>query len=120
MNKKGFTLIELIGVMIIISILTILVIPTIVKVLKDNKNKLYYTQVDLIENAARLWGSDNDEKLSKSEVTYLSVDKLLSEGYIESDDVVDPRNTNENLKGCVYVSYTTKKWTYKYVDSICP
>ncbi len=120
MNKKGFTLIELMGVLILISILTIVIIPTIVKVLKDNKTKLYNTQVDLIENAARLWGSDNDTNLSKTETIYLPVNDLLNEGYIDNEDIVDPRNTNKKLTGCVYISYASKKWTYKYVDSVCP
>ena len=59
MNKKGFTLIELIAVIVILSLLILLVSKGVAKVVKDNKKDLGDTQEQLIIEAAQLYMEDH-------------------------------------------------------------
>ena len=51
MNKKGFTLVELLAVIIILSLLALLASTSVSKIVKDSKSDLYDTQINLIKSA---------------------------------------------------------------------
>ena len=59
MNKKGFTLAEMLGVITILAILGLLIFPAVDKSIKEGKKDLYRVQVSNIEQAAKEWVSDN-------------------------------------------------------------
>ncbi len=59
MRNRGFTLVELLATITILAVIALITIPTISNVLKENKNKIYETQIKQIEIAAKVWGSDN-------------------------------------------------------------
>ena len=47
-NKRAFTLIELLAVITIIAILMTIITPVLVKLLNENKQKLYEQQTDTL------------------------------------------------------------------------
>lgn len=59
MDKKGFTLVELISVIVVLSLIVVLVAPSILDRSKASKLKSYETKVSLIETSATLYGQDN-------------------------------------------------------------
>ena len=60
MKKKGFTLIELISVIVILSIIIMLIIPTIINNISDKKEDAYQKNIDIILSAARGYVIDYD------------------------------------------------------------
>jgi prepilin-type N-terminal cleavage/methylation domain-containing protein len=81
MNKKGFTLIELMAVVAIIAIIGVLVIPKILKVKNENINRLYKEQEDRLVDKAREYMNDN--YISSSLDTFvITKAQLISGGYI--------------------------------------
>ena len=52
MKKKGFTLIELIAVIVIMGLLLLIVLPATTRLMKENENKKYDEYYNLIEKAA--------------------------------------------------------------------
>lgn len=59
MKKNGFTLIELLATLVIITLIAVIVIPSVNKVSENGKKDLCEKQLDNIKSAAMLWASDN-------------------------------------------------------------
>ncbi len=62
-KKKGFTLVELLAVVIILGIISIIIYPVLNKVLKDNRKKAFEASLDSVVRAAELYKADNNNNL---------------------------------------------------------
>lgn len=58
-RKNGFTLVELLAVIVILSILMIVAVPNALKMSSKVKEKSYLTKIENIENAAKLYGENH-------------------------------------------------------------
>ena len=87
MKNKGFTLVELLGVIVLISLIAVIIIPTTSKMIKKGSDVADAQKVENIILAAKNWASDNKEILPKeSDGTYgVKVIELQDEGYIDKD-----------------------------------
>lgn len=123
MNKnKGFTLIELTAVVVLISLIAMLAMIPINKFIKDSRDKLYKKQIEQIILASSNWVVDNPNLLPPyidETSVRLTIDQLLSEGFLD-EDVIDSRN-KKKIKTCSYVEITlntdatdSNKNVYKY------
>ncbi len=115
--KKGFTLIELIAVIVILGFILLIIIPTITDVLNDSKQKLNDTQQEQIVVAARNWGLENvslneDNTPTKTEVTIAT---LQNEGYLEDKEIkslLDKKAIDTKSKVCI--TYENNQFVYEY------
>ena len=119
MNRKGFTLVELLAIIALISIITLIAIPSIRYANKKITNKNYETKKELIKAAAEEYGDDYKEEILNSSTSYNSypsktihVSDLLQGGYLindpNKDSVYDPRN-DRDLKNEVIIIYIKNK-----------
>src|SRR5574344_580063 len=113
MNKKGFTLVELLGVIVILGVIASLTVPTITGIIKNNKEKTYNAQVNTIIDAAKNWSINNTNYLSETSDLYVSLNWLINGGYIEQDKLIDPRDSS-TITGCVKISYASNYSQYEY------
>ncbi len=119
MNKKAFTLIELLAVISILAIIAMIVFPAINSAIKTARESAYNDQITIIENAAKEWALDNIDELPDTNSggeTKVSVSTLASEGYISEEDILDPRNPDEELGGYVKITYESNGYVYKYEE----
>ena len=93
-NKKGFTLLELMGVMIIISLISILTFPNIVNQIKKSKASNKKMVEDIIISQAEKYVSDNPADFSDDGYC-LSIDTLIDNGYVKEDII---NSSEDNLK----------------------
>ena len=82
-KKSGFTLVEMLAVVIVLSFIAIIVTPIIDGVLDDNKNRAYEDQISGIISSAKLWGTENIGKLPNAdgESTSVTLEELQTGGY---------------------------------------
>ena len=85
--KKGFTLVELIATLVVLSLVALIVIPNISKTLKEIKSGLNETQRAAIVEAAQDWANNNISSLpsKNNEIRYLYLKTLKEEGYLSED-----------------------------------
>ena len=112
--KRGFTLIELLTVITIIGLLSLIVVPIVDTIIKDNSNELYNMQIKNIEDAAKNWASDNIFSLPSDidDTMQITICDLEKAGFIE----IDMRNpkTNERFYKDSYVVITKTSYGYTY------
>lgn len=119
MNKKAFTLIELIAVVAILGLIASIVMPAVSSIIRSTRDKAYNSQVEIIIKAAKAWGVEHVNELpNEGEQPFnLELSVLTTEGYISSDDIIDPRNKKKNLSGYVEIKYESNQYTYVYKES---
>ena len=88
-NNKGLTLVELLGVMIVLSLIVMIVTTTVTKDLKDSSVELCYHQLDSLVSASKNWLTDQiNEDYSiiyingKFETQKVTGEQLLNQGYV--------------------------------------
>ena len=101
-NKKGFTLIEILCVIVIIGILSVIATISIVNLSSKSKDNLYCAKIDLIENIAESYGIKYELELNNSNELYngykslkIKVNTLVMAGKLEPDkknDVINPKD----------------------------
>ena len=81
-KRKGFTLAELLAVIVILGIITSITVPIVTDQIDKYKTKVCVTQYDNILNAARSYGADHLTELGKSKTITLRTveDKTLIGG----------------------------------------
>ncbi|MBQ6687156.1 MAG: prepilin-type N-terminal cleavage/methylation domain-containing protein [Bacilli bacterium] len=124
MNNKGFTLVELLAVIVLLAVIGTLAVPSIMGISLKTKKTMLDTKKDLIKENAKLYGQENlsevvesTKKLRKNSVNQgyecitLTVKDLYDEGYLTGDkddeeagyilNPVDNSNMN-SLKVIIY------------------
>lgn len=84
MKKNGFTLTEVLGVLIVLALLLLLITPSITKAIKNNKQKLYNIQIENIKKAAKDYAIKNMDVLpEKGSTTIITLGEIKKAGLIE-------------------------------------
>jgi prepilin-type N-terminal cleavage/methylation domain len=93
-NKKGFTLVEILGVIIVLSVISLIVIPLVGKQINDSRQKLYEKQIGNMNQATNNWAADNLDRLKPNEKTFVTLGELQDGGYIDKN-IKNPRTREE-------------------------
>ncbi len=114
--NKGYTLVEVLGVIIILILLTALVLPNVINSIKSSTNKSDELMEDIIISSAKLYMSDNysDMKIDNGFTYCISLSTLVKNGYLETPIKYNNMDDVTGIKS-VKVTYTNK-YTYSIVD----
>lgn len=82
--KKGFTLAELLGVIILLGAIALIIVPLVSNSMKDSKETLYNDQIKSIELSLASWMSSNQTPAEGETIT-LSLSQLKEAGLVELD-----------------------------------
>lgn len=96
LNNKGFTLVELLGVIIILMAILYLAIPSLTSSVERSKRKQFEQKKELIISAGELYISDIKTTKRKCRIT---LDKLKNEDYLSGITIINPFNDKEEIKG---------------------
>lgn len=111
MNKKGFTLVELLAVIIILAVILTIILPSVSKTLKKSKNTIYDIQVNDILKSTYDYSLKNIKLLPESGKTYITLNELKRSGFIEND-LKNPK-TNEAFSNDLVISIENVGIRYK-------
>ena len=114
--NKGFTLVELLAVVIVLVMIIGIGIFSVNKILSSSKENLSDTQKRNLEKAAETY---NVSEGINEDTECINVSELLSKEYIEGDSIIDPES-NEELTGSVKIEYKNNKYVYTYQNYECP
>ncbi len=97
MNKKGFTLAELIGVIVVLALICLVSVPAIANVLKTNKKSLCETQLNNVLAAARNYASENllSMPANDGDLKTITIQDLIDNGFIDQN--IENPVTKENF-----------------------
>lgn len=114
MNKKGFTLVELLAVIIILSVVLLVVIPVVDSVVSGSKQTAYNAQIERIKQAASDWSISNAKYLPNEEGESITIylGDLKANGFI-AVDVKNPK-TNKILSNNTTIVITNKDGDYDF------
>ena len=117
MNKKGFTLIEVIMVIAIIAILSLILIPNVMILIDKNKKRTCEKMIDNIESAAKMYVNQNKYELGfdcSGTPKEITLKTLVDAGYL-GGELVNPINKEEiSLESKVLVTYDCSVKGFKY------
>lgn len=94
-NNLGFTLVELMAVIIVLGVISVIVIPSAMKMVNDNSLKIYKIKEKEIMNATKDYAKYSKDFVAptSSEARYVTIEKLVSGNYINK--ILDNKSGNE-------------------------
>ena len=111
MNNKGFTLVELLAVIVILAIITSLANISVTKIMKDSKNDLTDVQIKLIEDAAHVFISSNLDKTPNSgDCVYITLGTLKETGIL--NDNIKNFKKNEDISDDLIIKISAETSEY--------
>lgn len=112
MKKKGFTLIELITILVLLSIIIIISVPILSGVINSSKQKSYDKTIDNIKLAAYQYSVKND-LIKSAQYNTILISTLQSSGFIEDQKIINPIDNTE-ITGCVAYRWYNNQYEFKY------
>lgn len=93
MTKRGFTLVELLAVIVVLGLISLLTIPVVDRIIKDNREKADDVNVDTILNAAYDYVQQNPSKIPESNndaTTEFTLEDVIKAGLLK-EDITNPK-----------------------------
>ena len=111
--KRGFTLVEMIGAIVILSIIALITYPIIRNSFNQSKANLSDEQIASLEEVTRIWATKNSDELSEVTPRYVTIEELKLSGLVENKTIVSV-DSDDEIKGCIKIYYENNKYNYKY------
>lgn len=117
LNNKGFTLVELLAVLVILITILMIAIPSITSSVERNKQKALDKKIDIIEAAAETYVNQYKNKINYSSFKNgnccIKLSDIKNSGILTIEDLKD--SDNNEIVGSV--CYNTTDRTYNYSES---
>jgi prepilin-type N-terminal cleavage/methylation domain-containing protein len=108
--KKGFTLVELLAVIVILAIILLIAVPNIVSIINKSRIDVYKKNEGILINFARMYLTQNGVTLQDNEKLIITYNQLTENKIIEA--IRDIRNNNECDKSVVIAEKSGQNVVY--------
>lgn len=116
-EKNGFTLLELMAVIVVLALLTLIIYPPIESALIKSRNQSYEAQISEIEEGAKNWAADHVTELPDEDNSIKVTIKTLEDGGYIAEDLIDPRyNKPLDKNKAVIITNVGNQYQYKFED----
>ena len=131
MKSKGFTLVEILAVIVIIGVLAMIAIPNAAGILSKQNKRMYCTKVEDILTAAKLYGENHYNEIDRAtnKSVSISVRDLIKENLYKKEDdnctlnsdsipcVLDPRDKSSMDAKTITVTIKNRRAMATYDDA---
>lgn len=118
LNKRGFSLVELLAVLVILSAIMGIALPSITSSLERNKGKQDDSKKKMLESFAEIYVADHKNaiynNLNGATKCYISISDLNNKGYLTDDAAIG--SDGNPMAG--YVMFDSNNNSYIYSDSL--
>lgn len=112
MKNRGFTLVELLAVLVILAVIFVMVFPIVTNILDQSQETMEDAQISKILNSTYDYTLKNISLLPEyGNTNYITLNELKNKGLIDSD-IKDPQ-TNEEFSNDLVISIKNVGSTYK-------
>ena len=113
MNKKGFTLVEILTVIVILTVISVTIFPIVVEKIENGRQRTYNLQITSIKKAAEEWALKHIASIpsGSSDVLTLNLGDLKIGGFIDID-IVNPL-TNKSFPNDMLITITKVRNQYE-------
>ncbi len=123
MNKRAFTLIELLAVIVILSVIAVITTPIVFNTLSNVKEELSKEQKKTIIDSARMWGvkyllvdDDNNPIYNSTVKKSITIVELKTAGFLEKKDIKNI--SEEELENAgVCITYNNQ-FIYTFTENV--
>jgi len=124
MNKKGFTLMEILCVVALLGIISVIASVGLVSMSNNTKKNTYCAKLELIKTAALDYGKSHEKELNNSLEKYegyksltITVEDLIKNGFpVDKDNIVINPMDNNSLNSLKIILYLKNNQVYSYID----
>ncbi len=104
MKNKGFTLVELIAVITILAVVSIIVFPYVLNLIRNNEVKLTASQENIIYGATELYLKNNPSKyeLNNNYLYTIEIQELIDANVLKNEFVKSVKNLRNDM--CVNIA----------------
>ena len=127
-KNKGFTLVELLAVIVILSLLLVIAVPNVIAISQRIRKNMYCSKIEDIESAAKIYGNDNIDVLETTANNKIEINvyTLVSNNLFKKENkdcdndknnpkcVLDPRNNNPMDKDKITITKRDKRVYAEY------
>lgn len=114
--RKGFTLVEVLAVIVILGVIALIAYPAVDNTIKDSREKAYLENISNIEKAASTYSVSNDLGYSEEYKT-IDLQTLKTAGLLNDKDIKNPTDDSV-MQGCVLYKWisATNQYEFKYSE----
>lgn len=121
LNRRGFTLVELLAVIVIMGIVMSVAVAAVIVHLSNSRQQAMETIASSAYDGAVMYMMDNNIMLNKNQTIEIGIDQLYEENRIDRPG--DPYKTSEECDGSVIIKNKTTDTTagledYQYTVTV--
>ena len=120
MNKEGFTLVDLLGVIVILGIIAVITVPLVQRTILENTEEAYNDQITSFERAAKNYVASDVYSMTncQTRICTVSLNELQEKGFLPSGNIVNPlTDENFDMENVVDITYDGSNFSYNYDTS---